>query len=135
MRQNPYQAYQTTQVQTASTGEIVVLLYDGAVRFLNRGLLALDEGRSDTAHADIIRGQEIVLELMTGLDLDRGGDLASNLRDLYIYMYQTLVQANIRKDRELVVTVIRLLDELRAAWRTVVFGSVANPVAAEGRAA
>jgi flagellar protein FliS len=122
MMPNPYQQYQATQVQTASTGELVVLLYDGAVRFLNRARLALAERRFDSASADLVRGQEIILELLTGLDYERGGELAVNLRDLYLFMHQTLLQANIKKDIAAIETVIGLLDTIREAWRTVVRG-------------
>lgn len=140
MMPNPYQQYQRTQVQTASTGEIVVLLYDGAIRFLNRAQIGIEEGRMDSATADLIRGQEIVLELMAGLNFDKGGTLAVHLRDLYLFMYDTLVQANIKKDTARIQTVINLLDEVRGAWREVVSGParvqpVEVPVPVGGRAA
>jgi flagellar protein FliS len=129
MTLNPYQQYQTTQVQTASTGELILLLYDGAVRFLSRAQLALDERRLDAASADIVRGQDIILELFAGLDYEQGGELAGSLRDLYLFMYQTLLQANLKKDTTKIQTVIRLLDQVRDAWRTVVRG----PAAAVGQ--
>jgi flagellar secretion chaperone FliS len=137
MMPNPYQQYQNTQIQTASTGDLILLLYDGAIRFLNRAVLGIEEKRLDTAHADIVRGQDIVLELMTGLDFERGGELAVNLRELYLFMYQTLLQANLKKDVEKIHTVIRLLDNVRGAWQVVVRGEAGAPVAAlaGGRAA
>jgi flagellar secretion chaperone FliS len=137
MMPNPYQQYQNTQIQTASTGDLILLLYDGAIRFLNRAVLGIEEKRLDAAHADIVRGQDIVLELMTGLDFERGGELAVNLRELYLFMYQTLLQANLKKDVEKIHTVIRLLDNVRGAWQVVVRGEAAAPVAAlaGGRAA
>ncbi len=122
MTPNPYLKYQTTQVKTASTGELVVLLYDGAVRFLTRAQVAVVDGRLESASADIVRGQDIILELVTGLDLDQGGQLATNLRDLYLFMYQTLLQANLKKDVDQIAMVVRLLDRVRVAWRTVVRG-------------
>jgi flagellar protein FliS len=129
MMPNPYQQYQTTQVQTANTGELIVLLYDGAVRFLTRARLAVEEGRLDSASADLVRGQEIILELVAGLDYERGGDLAANLGGLYRFMYETLLQANLKKDTDKINAVIRLLDGIRDAWRTVVKGApgVATP--------
>lgn len=122
MAVNPYQQYQNTQVQTASTGDLILLLYDGAIRFLSRAQLAIEEGRLDGASADIVRGQDIVLELMSGLSYEQGGDLAVNLRDLYLFMYNTLLKANVKKDVEQIGTVIRLLDRIRGAWRTVIRG-------------
>lgn len=136
MMPNPYQQYQTTQIQTASTGDLILLLYDGAIRFLGRALVALEERRFDAASADIVRGQDIVLELIAGLDFERGGDLAVNLRELYLFLYQTLLAANLKKDGEKIRTVIRLLDNVREAWRTVIRGEgSAAPVLAGGIAA
>ncbi|MER3419182.1 MAG: flagellar export chaperone FliS [Chloroflexota bacterium] len=122
MRPNPYQQYQTTQIQTASPGELVVLLYDGAIRYLTRAQAALAERRLEDAGADLVRAQELVLELLAGLDLERGGTLAGNLRDLYLFIYKTLVEANVRKDALKVATALRLLEPVRAAWQTVVRG-------------
>lgn len=138
MMPTPYQRYQATQVTTAGTGDLIVLLYDGAIRFLARAEAALGERRLDTASADIARGQDIILELITGLDYEQGGQLAGNLRDLYWFMYQTLLQANLENDAQKLQTVIRLLDNVRGAWRTVVRGdatSAALAVAGKGVAA
>jgi flagellar protein FliS len=131
MRPNPYQQYQTTQIQTASTGELVLLLYDGAVRFLTRAQAALTERSLEAAGADLVRAQEVVLELLAGLDLERGGALAANLRDLYLFVYKTLVEANLRKDAAKIATALRLLEPVRAAWQSVVRGepeALAQPV-------
>lgn len=119
---NPYQQYQATQIQTASTGELVLLLYDGAVRFLSRAQAALAERRLDDASADLVRAQEIVLELVAGLDLERGGALAANLRELYLFIYKTLLEANLRKDGTAIATVLRLLEPVRSAWQAAVRG-------------
>jgi flagellar protein FliS len=130
MTANPYQKYQASQVQTASKGELVVLLYDGAVKFLSRAVIAIEQKRFDSANDDIVRGQNIVLELLAGLDTERGGELAGNLRRLYVYLYETLLDANIKKDVARIQLVIRLLDNVRGAWRTVVRGGMD---AAEGQ--
>ena len=126
MTPNPYQQYQATQVKTAGTGELILLLYDGAIRFLTRAQLAIGDGRLESASADLVRGQDIILELVAGLDLEQGGELAANLRDLYLFMYQTLLQANLKKDVEQIATVIRMLDGVRTAWRAVVRGDGAG---------
>ncbi|MFN8558706.1 MAG: flagellar export chaperone FliS [Dehalococcoidia bacterium] len=123
MTPNPYQQYQTTQIKTASIGDLVVLLYDGAARFLAGAEYALDEGRLDAASADLVRAQNVILELIAGLDYEKGGDLATNLRELYLFVYQTLIAANLHKDIEQVRAAQRILEPLRAAWRAVVRGT------------
>ncbi len=138
MMPNPYQQYQSTQIQTASTGDLILLLYDGALRFLGRADLAISERRLDQASTDIGKAQDIVLELLSGLDFERGGDLAVQLRELYVFIYNALIEANVKKDAEKVRTAIRLLDRVREAWRSVIRGSAAAapaPARAGGLAA
>jgi flagellar protein FliS len=138
MMPNPYQQYQTMQVQTATAGDLVVMLYDAAIRALAQADAALNERRLDVAHARLTRAQDIVLELNNGVDTERGGELAQNLRQLYLYFFRTLVQANVRKDRETVQHVLALMNQLRGAWRSVVHGGEAPRQAtalAGGRAA
>lgn len=136
---NPYQQYQTMQVQTATAGDLVVMLYDATIRALAQADAALGERQLDVAHAKLTRAQDIVIELNSGVDTERGGELAENLRQLYLYFFRTLVEANVRKDRAAVQHVLALVSQLRSAWRTVVHGSeAARPAAATlvgGRAA
>lgn len=125
MQRNPYQQYQNTQVKTASTGELVLLLYDAAIRALARAEQALGERRLEEAGSQLVRAQEIVMELNLGVDLEQGGELAVNLRRLYLFMYSTLLQANLKKDVEPLRHVFGLLEQLRGAWRVVVQGAPA----------
>jgi len=125
MMPNPYRQYRTLQIATASTGDLVVLLYDGAVQALILAEQALEARRWAEATRHLIQAQKIVLELNNGIDLERGGDLAAKLRSLYLYMYRTLVQASCEKNIEQVRHVHGLLDQLRAAWRAVVKGEPA----------
>jgi flagellar protein FliS len=122
---NPYRQYQTVAIQTASTGELVLLLYDGAIRFLAEATFAIEQRRLDAASTSLFKAQEVVLELYAGLDYEQGGDLASNLSRLYIYMYETLLKANLKKDLEQIESVGKLLHELRAVWRIAVHGKSA----------
>ncbi len=132
MMPNPYQQYQSTQIQTASTGDLILLLYDGALRFLGRAELAIDDRRLDQASTDIGKAQDVVLELLSGLDFERGGELASHLRELYLFMYNSLIEANLKKDVDKIRTVIRLLDRVREAWRSVIRGGVAVAAGSTG---
>jgi flagellar protein FliS len=128
MLANPYRKYQTTQISTASTGDLVVLLYDGAVQSLLLAEDAIEARRWAESTSELIRAQKIIMELNNGVDLERGGDLATKLRGLYLYMYRTLVQASIEKDSARVRQVRCMLDQLRASWRAVVKGEpIAQP--------
>ncbi len=118
MVRNPVDRYLTTQVQSCTRGEVVLLLYDAAIRCISRAELALEERRLDLANARLVWTQNIMLELVSRLDLERGGDLAGKLGDLYLYMYRTLLQANLHKDADSANGVKHLLELLRAAWRT-----------------
>lgn len=136
---NPYQQNQAMQVQTATAGDLVVMLYDAAIRALAQADAALNERRLDVAHVKLTLAQDIVLELNNGVDTARGGALAENLRQLYLYFFRTLVQANLDKNRGAVQHVLGLLTQLRSAWRSVVHGSepatAPQSVPAGGRAA
>lgn len=121
----PYSQYRTTQITTASTGDLVVLLYDAAVQALILAEDALDARRWSESTRQLVQAQKLVMELNNGVDLNRGGELAARLRGLYLYMYRTLVQASIDKDTAQVRRIRCLLDQLRGSWRAVVKGEPA----------
>jgi flagellar secretion chaperone FliS len=106
--------YQEMQVQT-TPGRLVVMLYDGALRFLHMGLDALERGDREAQGVNLGKAQNIVCELLNTLDL-RMGDLAGNLASLYRYCLQRLLIANAENRGEYVQEVIRLLSPLREAW-------------------
>lgn len=111
-----YQQYRTMQTQTADKGELVVMLYQGAIKFLARASAALQSNDRQEAHNNIVRCQDIIAELMASLDMG-AGELAFNLLRLYEYMHHRLVEANLRKDVQLVDEVAGLLRELLPAWQ------------------
>ncbi|MFY9147353.1 MAG: flagellar export chaperone FliS [Bacillota bacterium] len=117
---NPYEAYRRTQIQTASRGELLLMLYDGAIKFANQAKKAIEDGEVAHAHLRLIRVQDIVAELSATLDHDSSPDIADGLAKLYDYMMHLLVQANIKKDTEPLDQVISMLLELRETWRQVV---------------
>ena len=116
MNGNGYQAYRQTQAQTAAPGELVVMLYRGAIRFAGAGAEAIEAKDLQAAHNALIRAQAIVSELSETLDMDRGGDLAANLLAIYQYLNRRLVEANLRKDATIAREVDQLLRELLPAW-------------------
>src|SRR5438445_4845546 len=111
----PYQAYSRSQVTTSSQGELLVLLYRGAVRFCAKARLQLRDGDVEGAHASLIRAQEIVLELILGLK-PGVDDTVDNLCGIHNYIYRLLYDANMRKNAELVDEALAHLRELLETW-------------------
>ena len=125
---NAYQAYRQTQAETAAPGELVVMLYLGAARFVGSAVEAMDAQNVPAAHNSLIRAQAVISELLETLNLERGGDLARNLMQIYEYMNYRLVEANLRKDATPAREVERLLRELLPAWEQAAREATAKPV-------
>lgn len=120
--------YKKKQIESASPGQLIVMLYDGAIDHLNKALLALaDKGpqRIEKFHNHLITAQNIITELTVALDLEKGGDIAANLFKLYEFMNRRLIEANVKKNPEFIEEVKELLGTLRAAWQEVQHVAVA----------
>ena len=115
---DPVNAYKEIQIKTANQIRLIVMLYDGAVRHINLALDAFTEGhkRYDTVNNHVIAAQDILSELMSALDFEKGGVLAKNLFSLYSFMTRRLLEGNLQKDTAPLVEVKKLLGELRDAW-------------------
>ncbi|HSA07295.1 MAG TPA: flagellar export chaperone FliS [Candidatus Gastranaerophilales bacterium] len=118
---NPYlKQYQQTQVQTASPEAILIMLYDGAIQFLNKSLKAMQEKNIQESHNNNISAQNIITEFMNTLDIEIGGDVAKNLYSLYEYLHFRLVQANIHKNPAMIEEVLHHLKELKQTWEEAI---------------
>ena len=115
---NPYQQYQQQNVNTASPGELVVMLYDGCIRFIKQAVERINNNNMQEAHDAIIRAQDIILEFMSTLDMNY--EISQNLLALYDYMHGQLIEANIQKDADILQEVLELLTELRDTWAEAV---------------
>jgi flagellar protein FliS len=113
---NPYQQYQESHLETASQGKLLLMLYDGAIRFLTQAHQALEAKRYQDSHNFILRAEDVITELMACLRMDVGGEIAFNLYRLYEYMNWRLIQANIKRDAGMVLEVQNRLRDLREAW-------------------
>lgn len=107
--------YRAARIKTARPLDLVVMLYDGALRNLARANSALKQQDIEGANNALLRCQDILQELMVTLNLE-SGEIARNLHRLYEYMLHRLVEANIHKTPTPVVEVARLLASLREAW-------------------
>jgi flagellar protein FliS len=124
---NPYsnarQAYAESSVLTATPEQLVVMLYDGAIRFLRQSAEAMRAGQREQSRNRMSRAEAIIDELNSTLDMSYG-DLPARLRSIYLFCKRHLINANVNTDPEAIDTVARLLGELRESW-----DQLANPVA------
>ena len=120
-RPNKYHAYQSGAVFTASPAQLVLMLFDGSVKFLNLALEGFN--RQDpldfnlTVHQNIQKAQAIIRELKACLDPEKGPEFADKMTALYNYFDRRLQEANMKKEREPIDEVRKLLESLRDAWR------------------
>jgi flagellar protein FliS len=119
---NPYQLYRATAVTTASPLELVLMLYQGVLRFVQRAVQAVERGDVNEAHASFVRAQDIIAELVGSLDLEAGGEVARNLVGIYDYAYRRLVDANCRKATGPALEVVQLFRALLPAWQAMADG-------------
>jgi flagellar protein FliS len=113
------QTYQDTAVTTQNKGRLIVMLYEGAVKFLK---LAIREAEAENYEAKgnyIGKAQDIITELNAVLDMEAGGEIAGNLRKLYFFMNDRLPKANAKNDPEMIREVISLLEELNQGWKAI----------------
>jgi flagellar protein FliS len=113
---NPYSQYQQTTVETATPTRLVVMLYDGAIRFLCQALPAMQARQLDQQSHLIGKAQAIIMHLRATLDMEAGGKVAGTLETFYVITYDALTDANIYDKPERVKEVIHALRELREAW-------------------
>jgi len=109
-----------TKIQAASREQLILMLYDGAIRFGEQAKNKLFAKDYEAAYGLLIRAQNIVLELLHALDRKGGGSVADNLAGLYTYSYQLLVEANIKHDPTKIDECNGILKKLREAWADAV---------------
>jgi flagellar secretion chaperone FliS len=115
----PTAAYKQQSILTATPGQLVVMLYDGCLRFLHQSAHAMREGNIAEAGTRLARAEAIVDELLTTLDLEQGGVIASRLQGIYVFCLRHLMQARLERDAEMIEKVGELLSELRDSWTQV----------------
>jgi flagellar protein FliS len=121
-------AYTETRIKTASQGQLIIMLYNEAVKQLDHGLELLEKnggekkhpGRIEQISKSILKTQEIVTELMVSLDFEQGGEIAKNLFSLYTWFNQELLAANINQDPQRISSVRNMLNDLRSAWCEII---------------
>jgi flagellar protein FliS len=113
------ETYQENAVTTQSKGRLIVMLYDGAIKFLKMAIIKIEENDSEEKGKYINKAQDIINELNATLDMEVGGEIAVNLRGLYIFMLRHLNTANVKQDTGKIKEVIKLLEELNQSWKAI----------------
>ena len=136
-RSKSFESYKDTEILTANQGKLIVMLYEGALRFLKTAIDNMDHKTYDIVNTNVLKAQDIVTELMLSLNMDEGGEISQNLFNIYAYLKKRLIEANMSKDATALQECMSLLEELKAAWDEVATkeGGRPEPVANQTRQA
>jgi len=111
--------YKENAVSTQTKGRLIVLLYEGAIKFLRQAISELEAGNYAAKGEYINKAQAIIAELDSSLDMEAGGEIAQNLRDLYHFVSRHLNEANVKRDPQRIRDVLTCLEDLIEGWRAV----------------
>jgi flagellar protein FliS len=114
-----YAAYQTAEVGTLTQKGLIIKLYQGAERFLMRARLAMTNEQIDLSCESCIKAKRIFMELLSTLNFEQGGEVATRLRDLYLFIITEIVAANVNQDPERIMKVLPVIQTLRSAWEAI----------------
>ena len=114
---NPYAAYNNSKIQTATPAELTLLLYEGAIKFTNIAIVAMEKNDVQKTHDNIMKTEKIIEEFQA--TLDHKYPVAKDFEAVYSYLLKRLFDANIRKDPEILEEVLRHLRTMRDTWKEV----------------
>lgn len=115
IQKNPYAAYNNSKIQTATPAELTLLLYEGAIKFTNIAIVAMEKNDVQKAHDNIMKTEKIIEEFQA--TLDHKYPVAKDFEAVYSYLLKRLFDANIRKDPEILEEVLRHLRTMRDTWK------------------
>ena len=113
---NVVRSYKQNDIDTSSPLRLVVLLYDGAIRFFQLSEKAYSEGDTEKARMYILRAEKVILELLGSLNFEAGGEIAENLADLYRFIIGHYAEINESNYQEIIGANCKILTGLREAW-------------------
>jgi flagellar protein FliS len=116
---NAFTAYHESAVATQTPGRIVVMLYDGAIKFLNKAIAAMEANDIAAKAQYIEKASAVIEELDASLNVEIGGEMAVNLRRLYEFCLRHITKAHLRNDPQQLREVINILQDLNEAWKAV----------------
>ncbi|MGM0975524.1 MAG: flagellar export chaperone FliS [Bacillota bacterium] len=115
---NPYKSYQQNSVNTASPGELTLMLYNGCLKFIHQAKKAIEEKNIEMKNTNIQKAQSIIQELMVTLNMDI--EVSKNMMSLYDFMNRRLMEANIKNDASILDEVEGMVTEFRDTWKEVI---------------
>lgn len=114
---NGYAAYQNSKIMTASPAELTLMLYDGAIKFANIAVVAIEKNDIEKAHNNIMKVERIILEFKSSLD--HKYPVAKDFEQVYNYLIRRLHEANMKKDTEIMEEILKHLRTMRDTWKEV----------------
>ena len=117
---NPYNRYKQASVLSASREQILLMLYEAAIKFTKLAMRAIEEKKVADRGQNIIRALDIVIELQATLDHKVGGELAKQLEQLYVFMIEQYTKANLKGDVEPLKANLKILENLYEGWKGAV---------------
>lgn len=116
---NFHREYQKNAVATSNQGKLILMMYDGAIKFTRMALASMDRNDLPGKGNNIRKTQDIINELSLALNMDKGGEISIKLESLYRYTINQLTLANVKADRGALETVLKILIPLREAWNQI----------------
>lgn len=116
--QNPYQAYQTNTVTTASPGELTLMLYNGCLKFIKAARVAMESKQIQARHENLLKAQNIISELRITLNMDMA--ISQNMMAMYDYINSRLIEANTKNDPAMLDEAEELVLEFRDTWKQAI---------------
>jgi len=117
MINNAANAYKNSKIQTASPAELTLMLYDGAVKFCNIALMGIEKNDYEKVSVNLIKAQKIIMEFRSTLDFKY--PVAKDFDLVYDYIYRRLVEANVKKEAEIIEDALTYIKEMRDTWKEV----------------
>ena len=117
MNQNYAQQYNTNKILTATPAELTLMLYEGAIKFCNIAIIGIEQEDMLKAHTHLVKAENIIEELQS--TLNHKYPVAEDFDNVYRYVYDRLVEANVKKDKEIIEEVLVHLRGMRDTWKEV----------------
>ena len=112
-----YSAYNTNRIMTATPAELTLMLYEGAIKFCNIAIIGVEENDIEKAHNNIVKVENIIGEFIA--TLNHKYPVAKDFENVYNYLMDSLIEANMKKDKEILEEVLGYLREMRDTWKEV----------------